>query len=36
MRNLGLNLTNANPVLKTLLARRAVAVGRGLHQRETS
>src|SRR5215467_8613123 len=36
IRNLGLNLTNANPVLKTLLARRAVAVGRGLHQRETS
>src|SRR5262249_58274063 len=35
-RNLGLNLTNANPVIKTLLARRAVAVGRGLHQRETS
>jgi len=36
IRNLGLNLTNANPVIKTLLARRAVAVGRGLHQRETS
>lgn len=36
MRNLGLNLTNANPVIKTLLARRAAAVGRGLHQRETS
>ena len=36
IRNLGLNLTNANPVIKTLLARRAVAVGQGLHQRETS
>lgn len=35
MRNLGLNLTNSNPVIKTLLARRATAVGRGLHQRET-
>lgn len=36
VRNLGLNLTNANPVIKTLLARRAVAVGRGLQPRETS
>ena len=36
LRNLGLNLTNANPVIKTLLARRAVAVGRGLQPRETS
>ena len=36
MRNLGLNLTNSNPVIKTLLARRATAVGGGLHQRETS
>ena len=36
IRNLGLNLTNSNPVIKTLLARRAVVVGRGLHQRETS
>jgi ubiquinone biosynthesis UbiH/UbiF/VisC/COQ6 family hydroxylase len=36
IRNVGLNLTNANPVLKTLLARRAVAVGRGLQQREIS
>jgi 2-octaprenylphenol hydroxylase len=31
IRNLGLNLTNFNPVLKTLLARRATTVGRGLH-----
>jgi ubiquinone biosynthesis UbiH/UbiF/VisC/COQ6 family hydroxylase len=31
MRNLGLNLTNASRVIKTLLARRATAVGRGLH-----
>lgn len=36
IRNLGLNLTNSNPVIKTLLARRAAAVGGGLHQRETS
>lgn len=37
IRNLGLNLTNANPVIKTLLTRRAAAVGGGLHQqRETS
>jgi ubiquinone biosynthesis UbiH/UbiF/VisC/COQ6 family hydroxylase len=36
IRNLGLNLANANPVLKTLLTRRAAAVGRGLHQWETS
>lgn len=36
IRNFGLNLTNVNPVLKTLLARRAAAVGGGLHQRETS
>jgi len=35
IRNLGLNLTNANPVIKTLLARRATAVGQGLRQRET-
>ena len=36
IRNLGLNLTNANPVIKTLLTRRAAAVGGGLHQqRET-
>jgi 2-polyprenylphenol 6-hydroxylase len=31
IRNLGLNLTNSNPVIKTLLTRRATAVGRGLH-----
>lgn len=30
VRNLGLNLTNSNPVIKTLLTRRATAVGRGL------
>jgi ubiquinone biosynthesis UbiH/UbiF/VisC/COQ6 family hydroxylase len=36
IRNLGLNLTNSNPVIKTLLARRATAVGGGSHQRETS
>jgi 2-octaprenylphenol hydroxylase len=36
IRNLGLNLTDSNPVIKNLLARRAAAVGRGLHQRETS
>ena len=31
VRNLGLNLTNSNSVLKTLLARRATTVGQGLH-----
>jgi ubiquinone biosynthesis UbiH/UbiF/VisC/COQ6 family hydroxylase len=31
IRNLGLNLTNSNPVIKTLLARHATTVGRGLH-----
>ena len=31
LRNLGLNLVNSNPVLKTLLTRRATAVGGGLH-----
>jgi len=36
IRNLGLNLTNSNPVIKTLLTRRATAVGGGLPQRETS
>ena len=35
MRNLGLNLTDANPVIKTLLARRAIAVGGG-HRTGTS
>lgn len=34
IRNLGLNLTNSNPVIKTLLARRATAVGAGLQRRE--
>jgi ubiquinone biosynthesis UbiH/UbiF/VisC/COQ6 family hydroxylase len=36
IRNSGLNLTNSNPVIKTLLARRAVAVGGGLHHKEPS
>jgi ubiquinone biosynthesis UbiH/UbiF/VisC/COQ6 family hydroxylase len=36
IRNSGLNLVNSNPVIKTLLARRAVAVGRGLHHKEPS
>jgi ubiquinone biosynthesis UbiH/UbiF/VisC/COQ6 family hydroxylase len=36
LRNFGLNLTNSNPVIKTLLARRAIAVGGGLHQGEPS
>jgi ubiquinone biosynthesis UbiH/UbiF/VisC/COQ6 family hydroxylase len=35
IRNSGLNLVNSNPVIKALLARRAVAVGRGLHHKET-
>jgi len=35
-RNFGLNLTNSSPVIKTLLARRAIAVGGGLHQKEPS
>jgi ubiquinone biosynthesis UbiH/UbiF/VisC/COQ6 family hydroxylase len=35
IRNLGLNLTDANPVIKTLLARRAIAVG-GDHRTGTS
>ena len=34
-RNLGLNLTNSVPVLKTFLSRRAIAVGGGLHRKET-
>jgi ubiquinone biosynthesis UbiH/UbiF/VisC/COQ6 family hydroxylase len=34
IRNLGLNLTNSNPVIKTLLARRATSVGAGLQRRE--
>ncbi|HLQ02976.1 MAG TPA: UbiH/UbiF family hydroxylase [Burkholderiales bacterium] len=36
IRNYGLNLANSNPVIKTLLARRAVAVGGGVHHKETS
>jgi len=36
LRNFGLNLTNSNAVLKTLLARRAIAVGGGFHQKEPS
>ena len=36
IRNLGLNLTNATPVIKTLLTRRATAVGGGLHQGKSS
>ena len=35
-RNFGLNLTNSNPVIKTLLARRAIEVGGGLHREEPS
>jgi ubiquinone biosynthesis UbiH/UbiF/VisC/COQ6 family hydroxylase len=31
IRNLGLNLTNSSPVIKSLLTRRATAVGGGLH-----
>jgi hypothetical protein len=29
-----LNLTNSNPVIKTLLARRAMGMGGGLHHKE--
>ena len=36
IRNLGLNLANSNPVIKTLLARRAIGVGGGLHRKEIS
>lgn len=36
IRNSGLNLVNSTPVIKTLLARRAVAVGGGVHHEETS
>jgi ubiquinone biosynthesis UbiH/UbiF/VisC/COQ6 family hydroxylase len=36
IRNSGLNLANSNPVIRTLLARRAVAVGGGLHHEEPS
>ena len=34
IRNFGLNLTNSNPVIKTLLARRAMGMGGGLHHKE--
>jgi 2-polyprenyl-6-methoxyphenol hydroxylase-like FAD-dependent oxidoreductase len=36
IRNFGLNLTNSNPVIKTLLARRAMGVGGGLRHEEPS
>jgi ubiquinone biosynthesis UbiH/UbiF/VisC/COQ6 family hydroxylase len=34
IRNFGLNLTNSNPVIKTLLARRAMGMGGGLQDKE--
>jgi 2-polyprenyl-6-methoxyphenol hydroxylase-like FAD-dependent oxidoreductase len=34
IRNLGLNLTDSLPVIKTLLTRRAVGAGAGLRQKE--
>ncbi|HEY6239640.1 MAG TPA: UbiH/UbiF family hydroxylase [Burkholderiales bacterium] len=36
IRNLGLNLANSNPVIKTLLARRAIGIGGGSTRREPS
>jgi ubiquinone biosynthesis UbiH/UbiF/VisC/COQ6 family hydroxylase len=36
IRNFGLNLTNSSPVIKTLLARRAMGMGGGLHHEEPS
>jgi len=36
IRNLGLNLANSNPVIKTLLARRAIGIGGGVAQRDPS
>jgi len=36
VRNLGLNLTDSSAVIKTLLTRRATAVGGGLHRQGTS
>jgi len=36
IRNLGLNLTDSLPVIKTLLARRASETGRGLRRKELS
>jgi len=35
IRNFGLNLTNSNPVIKTLLARRAMGMGGGLQHKES-
>ncbi len=36
IRNFGLNLTNSYPLIKTLLARRAMGMGGGLHHKEPS
>jgi 2-octaprenylphenol hydroxylase len=36
IRNFGLKLTNSNPVIKTLLARRAMGMGGGLRHKEPS
>jgi 2-polyprenylphenol 6-hydroxylase len=36
IRNLGLNLADSLPVIKTLLARRAIGTGGGLHHKEVS
>jgi ubiquinone biosynthesis UbiH/UbiF/VisC/COQ6 family hydroxylase len=36
IRNFGLNLTNSNPVIKTLLARRAMGMGGGIYHKEPS
>ena len=36
IRNFGLKLTNSNPLVKTLLARRAMGIGGGIHHRESS
>jgi ubiquinone biosynthesis UbiH/UbiF/VisC/COQ6 family hydroxylase len=36
IRNFGLNLTNSSPVIKTLLARRAMGMGGGVHHKEPS
>jgi len=35
IRNVGLNLTNSNPVIKTLLTRRAMGMGGGLQHKES-
>src|SRR6266571_939202 len=34
IRNIGLNVTNSSPVIKTLLARRAMGIGGGIHHKE--